>query len=160
MNNLNGKIQTLSLLSRNQEIKMSVQHPHEIKEYLERKEVSERIQRSIQQARSNVTVTISKAASLFGFTESRLREWEKKGLLTADRSILDGKEGHRRYTTNELDKLAILQELFTNGDFSLSNIPVNFNKIWEGIEHKSQNYAPESLPNDPIVDAIPVIDSP
>ncbi len=139
---------------------MSAQHPHDIKEYLQRQDVQERIQQSIQQARSNVTVTISKAASLFSFKESRLREWEKKGLLTTDRITLDGKEGHRRYTTNELSKLAVLQELFTNGGYALGNIPTNFEEIWESIEHKQQNHASETASSGRIEDATPVLDSP
>lgn len=118
---------------------MSIQRPPNLQEYLQRQEVQERIRQSIQQARSNVTVTISKAADLFGFTESRLREWEKKGLLKTDRNTAEGKEGHRRYTTNELDKLAILQELFTKGGFTLGDIPANFEGIWQQNESELQN---------------------
>jgi len=125
-------------------MKMSTQRPQNLQEYLQRPDVQERIQQSILQARSNVTVTISKAAELFDFTESRLREWEKKRLLTTDRSTLDGKEGHRKYTTNELSKLAVLQELFNHGGYAPSDIPTDYNEIWERVEHERQNYTPTS----------------
>ena len=55
---------------------MNTQYSQEIKEYLEHKDVQERILRSIEEARSKATVTISRAAKLFGFSESQLREWE------------------------------------------------------------------------------------
>lgn len=120
---------------------MSTQPSHNLQEYLRRPEVQERIEKSMEKARSNVTVTISKAADLFDFTESRLREWEKKGLLTTDRSTLEGREGHRRYTTNELSKLAVLQELFNHGGYTPSDIPTDYDEIWDGIvAHTRQNH--------------------
>ena len=120
---------------------MSVQRLPEIEKYLLQKDVQERILESIQSARSNVTVTISRAANLFGFSESQLREWEKKGLLTSDRTALaqDGK-GHRQYTTNELNKLAVFKELFQIGGYAPSDIPPDFNAIWEHIEREQQNH--------------------
>lgn len=113
---------------------MNVQKPQEIKEYLQRQDVQERIHKNIQNALSNIKVTTSRAASLFGFSESQLREWEKKKLLKTDRPNQDGKEGHRQYTTNELSKLAIFQELFKNGGYSPGNIPPDFDDIWEHIK--------------------------
>ncbi len=73
------------------------------------KEVQERIQKNMPDARSKVTVTISRAAGLFDFTESQLREWEKRGLLKTERTALsqDSKAstGHRQFTPpDELDK--------------------------------------------------------
>ena len=117
---------------------MSIQPPHNLQEYLQQTVVQERIEKSIQQARSNITVTISKAAELFDFTESRLREWERKRLLNASRTT-EGKDGHRRYTTNELSKLAILHELFNYGGYGPGDVPLDYNEIWERIEHKQQN---------------------
>jgi len=119
---------------------MNVQRSEEIKEYLQQQDVQERIRDSIQNARSNVTVTISRAASLFGFSDSQLREWEKKGLLTTDRPVLDGKEGHRQYTTNELGKLAVFQELFKIGGYSPGDIPTDFDSLWELVESDQQNH--------------------
>jgi GGDEF domain-containing protein len=111
-----------------------------IKEYLQQQEVQERIQRNLQQARSNVTVSISRAASLFGFSESQLREWEKRGLLTSERgAISQAGRGHRQYTTDELSKLAVLQELFKKGNYAPSDIPPDFEILWEHIGGEQYN---------------------
>ena len=107
-----------------------------IKEYLQQQEVQERIQQSLQQARSNVMVSISRAASLFGFSESQLREWEKKGLLTA---IIRDENGRRHYTTYELSKLAVFQELFKQGNYAPSDIPPDFDDLWEHIESEEHH---------------------
>src|SRR5579872_7464410 len=112
---------------------MSIQRQG-IKEYLQQQDVQGRIQQSLQQALSNVTVSISRAASLFGFSESQLREWEKRGLLTSERgSISQDGRGHRQYTTDELSKLAIFQELFKQGNYAPSDIPPDFDDLWEQI---------------------------
>src|SRR5262245_9304386 len=90
-----------------------------IRYHLQSKEVQERIQRHMQDARSKATVTISRASKLFNFSESQLREWEKRGLLKTDRPALssDSKTstGHRQYSTDELDKLALIRELMDQG---------------------------------------------
>jgi GGDEF domain-containing protein len=108
-----------------------------IEAYLRQSDVQERIRRSIQEARENVTVTISKAASLFGFSESKLREWEKRGLLQTERSILsqDGKgsTGHRQYSSAELDKLAVIHELINRGGYGAADIPPDVDRLWEQI---------------------------
>lgn len=112
---------------------MSIQRQG-IKEYLQQQDVQGRIQQNLQQALSNVTVSISRAASLFGFSESQLREWEKRGLLTSERgSISQDGRGHRQYTTDELSKLAIFQELFKQGNYAPSDIPPDFDDLWEQI---------------------------
>src|SRR5207248_4148634 len=107
-----------------------------IRKYLQNKEVQERVQELMLDARSKATVTISRAANLFDFSESQLREWEKRGLLKTDRPELsqDGKKttGHRQYSPEELDKLALIRELMNNG-YSLSEIPSNIDGIWQQI---------------------------
>ena len=55
---------------------------------LQGREIQERILKRMQDARSKATVTISRAAGLFGFSESQLREWERRGLLKSDRPTL------------------------------------------------------------------------
>ncbi len=122
---------------------MNVQRTLGIKDYLQQKDVQERIQESLQDALSNVTVSISRAAHLFDFSESQLREWEKKGLLESDRTALsqDGK-GHRQYTTNELSKLAVFQELIKKGKYSPAEILANLDAIWKHIEREKQNHIP------------------
>ena len=97
----------------------------------------------MRDARSKATVTISRAAGLFKFTESQLREWEKRGLLKTDRPILgqDGKTstGHRQYSPEELDKLALIRELMDQG-YTLSEIPQNIDKIWQQVLIEQQGH--------------------
>jgi GGDEF domain-containing protein len=115
-----------------------------IRKYLQDNEVQERIQKSMLDARSKATVTISRAAGLFNFTESQLREWEKRGLLKTDRPPItsDGKTstGHRQYSPDELDKLALIKELMGQG-YSLSEIPPNIEGIWKQILAEQQDQA-------------------
>ena len=116
-----------------------------VRTYLQSKEVQERIQKSMQDARSKATVTISRAAGLFNFTESQLREWEKRGLLKTERTALsqDSKTstGHRQFSPDELDKLALIRELMDQG-YALSEIPQNIDDIWQQILVKPQNQLP------------------
>ena len=58
-----------------------------IADYLQSREVQERLQEKIGEVRAKSTVTISRAAELFEFTENRLRDWEKRGLLSAERAL-------------------------------------------------------------------------
>ena len=108
----------------------------QIRKHLQDKEVQERVARSMVDARSKATVTISRAAGLFGFSESQLREWEKRGLLQSKRTELpeDSKtqRGHRRFSPDELDKLALIKELMDQG-YTISNIPQDIDDIWEQV---------------------------
>jgi DNA-binding transcriptional MerR regulator/GGDEF domain-containing protein len=108
-----------------------------IRNYLEDKKVQERVTKSMQDAHSKATVTISKAAGLFDFSESQLREWEKRGLLKTERTALQGdsktSKGHRQFSPDELDKLALIKELLDQG-YSLGEIPQNIDGIWEQIK--------------------------
>ncbi len=119
---------------------MHKRNQQDIKEHLRQSEVQTRIWKNIQEARSKATVTISRAASLFDFSESQLREWEKRGLLQTDRGLLsqDGKgsSGHRQYSPAELDKLAIIRELIDQG-YAPGDIPLDINTLWlEGSSHQ------------------------
>ncbi|HLL80854.1 MAG TPA: MerR family transcriptional regulator [Ktedonobacteraceae bacterium] len=109
-----------------------------IKEYLQEREVQKRVQQLMQDARSRATVSISRAANLFGFSENQLRDWEKRGLLQADRSgqTTEGK-GHRQYTTEDLDRLALIRELLNN-DFSINEIPPDILATWHELIRGSQ----------------------
>src|SRR5579863_10476766 len=91
--------------------------PQTIEEYLEQRDVQERIQQKIIDARSAATVTIGRAAGLFEFTENQLRDWElKRGWLKplrpegASQAEQDGKK-HRQYGPAELDRLAVIRVL-------------------------------------------------
>ena len=113
----------------------------QIRKHLQDKEVQERVARSMVDARSKATVTISRAAGLFGFSESQLREWEKRGLLKTERTALpeDSKaaKGHRQFSPDELDKLALIKELLDQ-DYSISEIPQNVDEIWEQVREKQE----------------------
>ena len=114
----------------------------QIRKHLQDKEVQERVARSMVDARSKATVTISRAANLFGFSESQLREWEKRGLLKTKRTVLpeDNKatKGHRQFSPDELDKLALIKELLDRG-YSISEIPQNVDDIWEQLYPKQHD---------------------
>ncbi|HYT46674.1 MAG TPA: helix-turn-helix domain-containing protein, partial [Methylomirabilota bacterium] len=122
-----------------------------IRKYLQSKEVQERIQKSMQDARSKATVTISRAAGLFNFTESQLREWEKRGLLKTERTALsqDSKTstGHRQFSPDELDKLALIRELMDQG-YTLSEIPQNIDDIWQQILEELQRQPSQTKSQD------------
>src|SRR5436309_1944565 len=103
-----------------------------IRKLLQNKEVQDRVQERMQEARSKATVTISRAAGLFGFSETQLREWERRGLLKVDRPALssDSKTstGHRQYSPDELDKLALIRELMDQ-NYGLQEIPQDIDAI-------------------------------
>jgi DNA-binding transcriptional MerR regulator/GGDEF domain-containing protein len=104
-----------------------------IKSYLQTEEVQKRISENMLRRRSEVTVTIGRAAELFGFTENQLRDWEDRGLLTPQRSTKQ-----RQYTLADLDKLTIIRELI-DAKYAPGDIPANVDGIWNefytSIEH-------------------------
>jgi hypothetical protein len=99
-----------------------------IREHLQSKEAQMRILKNIERGRSEATVTIGRAASLFDFTENQLRDWEVKNRLTPNKSA----GGQRLYPLTELDKLAIIRELL-DAKFSPGDIPENIDTIWHAI---------------------------
>jgi DNA-binding transcriptional MerR regulator/GGDEF domain-containing protein/GAF domain-containing protein len=128
-----------------------------VADYLQSKEVQERLQQKIGEVRAKSTVTISRAAELFGFSENRLRDWEKRGLLSAERAAKqDGKgPAHRQYTPADLDKLAVIQALL-DGGYSLSELERAVEVIWQAAGNLADGHAQakeereraESLPLD------------
>lgn len=115
---------------------MNDRRQQSIREYLQQRDAQVRILNAIQQARAGMTVTISRAASLFHFSESQLREWEKRGLLQTERPLLssDGKgsTGHRQYSLQMVSKLAIIKDLLDQG-FAPGDIPANIDTLWEEV---------------------------
>src|SRR5258708_30344521 len=113
-----------------------------VRKHLQSKEVQDRVQKRMQDARSKATVTISRAASLFGFSENRLREWERRGLLKVGRPAItqDSKTstGHRQYAPDELDKLALIRELMDQ-NYGLHEIPQNIDDIWKQVLSEQQS---------------------
>ncbi len=114
-------------------------------------------------ARAKATVTISRAANLFSFTESQLRDWERRGLLRTDRPSLsqDSKTatGHRQYAPEELDKLALIRDLMNEG-YTFSEIPQNIDEIWKQIldEQQSQTWRIQETEHLPIDRRVEYID--
>src|SRR5260370_987451 len=96
-------------------------------DYLQREDVRERIRQNIQRGRSEVTVTIGRAADLFGFSENQLRDWEGRGLLTPQRSTKQ-----RQYSISELDKLAVIRALM-DGGYSPGEILTYADSVWSSI---------------------------
>src|SRR5437763_7764043 len=116
---------------------MMQERNQEIIKYLQREDVQKRILHDMQRIRAEATVTISNAASLFGFTENQLRDWDEKGLLRPQRLAQeltqDGKSMKRRqYTTAELDKLAVIRALMDKG-FSPGTILKNVDAIGSAV---------------------------
>ena len=99
-----------------------------IREHLQSKEAQIRILKNIERGRSEATVTIGRAASLFKFTENQLRDWEARGLVSPNKSA----GGQRLYPLTELDRLAIIRELL-DAKFSPGDIPENVDTIWHAI---------------------------
>ncbi len=117
---------------------MKVVNNEEIKKFLQDEEVRDRVCQHMLDARTRATVTISVAAALSGFTESQLREWDKKGYLQTDRTIpaTEGK-GHRQYTPQDLDKLMLMRELVNKG-YSLGDIFQNLDGLWKQFASEQQ----------------------
>ncbi|GLV57621.1 hypothetical protein KDH_44570 [Dictyobacter sp. S3.2.2.5] len=109
---------------------MDVRSKQSIQEHLQKADVQERILQNIHKGRDEATVTISRAAELFGITENKLRDWEEYGFLNPLRP--GGPKGRRLYTPTELDKLAIIRELI-NAGYAASDIPADIDKLWHTI---------------------------
>lgn len=107
----------------------------DIKLYLQKEDVQERVRQNIQRGRLEVTVTIGRAARLFGFSENQLRDWEDRGLLKPLRPT----GGQRQYPFAELDKLAIIKELIDEGEYAPGSIPADIDKIWASIASEQRD---------------------
>jgi len=104
-----------------------------IEEFLERRDVRERVQKQMKEARTAATVTIGRAAKLFGFSENQLRDWEKRGWLNPQRPYNDSSseqdsKKHRQYAPGELDRLAAIRVLM-DSNYSPAEINQGIDKI-------------------------------
>ncbi len=118
---------------------MDVRSKQSIQQHLQKEDVQERILQNIHKGRDEATVTISRAADLFGITENKLRDWEEYGFLNPLRP--SGPKGRRLYTPSELDKLAIIRELINSG-YSASDIPPDIDKVWHTIRSLREPVVP------------------
>ncbi|GER87309.1 hypothetical protein KDW_14710 [Dictyobacter vulcani] len=126
---------------------MDVRSKQSIQEHLQKADVQQRILQNIHRGRDEATVTISRAAELFGITENKLRDWEEYGFLNPLRP--GGPKGRRLYTPTELDKLAIIRELI-NAGYSASDIPPDIDKLWLTIRSLNELVAPSTAAIGPI----------
>lgn len=110
-----------------------------VRDYLQQTDAQERIRQYMQDVYAKATVTTSNAARIFGFGEQQLRDWEKRGLISTERTIPEGKEtrGHRQFTFDELNKLAILKEL-KEGGFTPGEIPATVDVIWREVTESEE----------------------
>ena len=115
---------------------MNDRNIHNIKSYLQTEEVHKRISETMLRRRSEVTVTIGRAAELFDFTENQLRDWEDRGLLTPQRSTKQ-----RQYTLADLDKLTIIRELI-DAKYAPGDIPLDIDSIWYEIYSPIEQVSP------------------
>lgn len=104
--------------------------PFSIKEYLRQPDTKEKIQRKMIEARSAATVTITRAADLFGFTDTQLRDWDRNGFVSPPRS--DGAKQddkkHRQYSRAELDVLAAIR-ILRDDSYPITEIKQNIEVI-------------------------------
>jgi GGDEF domain-containing protein len=110
-----------------------------IRQHLQKPDAQQRISATINSARTNATVTTSGAARLLDLGEQQLRDWEKRGLISTTRHLIEGKQtqGHRQFSLDELDRLAVIKELveegkFTPGDFE--NNSSSIEEIWREVK--------------------------
>src|SRR5260370_37041984 len=104
--------------------------PFSIEEYLRLSDCQEKIQRKIIEARSAATVTITRAADLYGFSDTQLRDWDRLGFVSPPRSVgtkQDDKK-HRQYSRAELDVLAAIR-ILRDGSYPITEIKQNIEVI-------------------------------
>ena len=115
-----------------------------IRQHLQQLDVQKRIQESIRTVRANATVTTSGASRLLELGEQQLRDWEKRGLISTERSSTEGKQtlGHRQFALAELEKLAVMKELIKEGHFApgdFENISTSIEGIWREVAATEQS---------------------
>jgi DNA-binding transcriptional MerR regulator len=103
-----------------------------IDEYLRQLDTREKIQRKMIEAGSAATVTVTRAADLFGFSGTQLRDWDKLGFVSPPRSEGATQEDkkHRQYSRAELDVLATIRILRDNG-YSINEIKQHIDVVRE-----------------------------
>lgn len=120
---------------------MSIVNSNDVEKFLQDREVQVRVRQRMLDARARAAVTISVAAALSGFSESQLREMEKRGWVRSLRSESAEEQDtrkHRLYAPGELDCLAMLHEL-TEQDYTTAEIDQNIDYIRQEAAILSQN---------------------
>jgi DNA-binding transcriptional MerR regulator/GGDEF domain-containing protein len=110
----------------------SQQSTEALRAYLQRDEVQTRIRQSIKDSREGATVSIGRMAQLFHMKEAKIRELDAHHLLNPSRTK-DSNTGQRQYPPSQLEKLAIINELLTQGRYSVNDIPENIDELWKSL---------------------------
>ena len=120
-------------MNRSQNPDTNAEQMSRIRQHLQKPDVQKRIYASIDSVRTNATVTTSGAARLLELGEQQLRDWEKRGLISTKRPTIAGKEtqGHRQFSLDELDRLAVIKELIDEGGFTPGDFEKNSNSVEE-----------------------------
>lgn len=138
-------------MSRQIALNSSDENIERVRSHLQQRSAQERIRKYIQDARDRATVTTSRAAGMFGFGEQQLRDWEKRKLISTNRTSTGSSEegnvtlGHRQFNLDELDKLAIIKELMSGGGFSSSAIPARVDLIWREVIATEERQTPPAI---------------
>jgi DNA-binding transcriptional MerR regulator/GGDEF domain-containing protein len=103
-----------------------------LRAYLQQDDVQARIQQSITNSRDGATVSIGRMAQLFHMKEAKIRELDARRLLKPSRTK-ESSTGQRQYAPAELEKLAIINDLLTQGRFSVYEIPENIDELWKSL---------------------------
>lgn len=106
---------------------MDEQNLQSIKQYLQNREVQERIRQNILSCHSKITVSIGEVVKLLDLTQNQLRKWEVKGLLQPQKVGT-----HRHYSLQDLEKLVVIHELI-NSKYPPRAIPPDIYTIWQSI---------------------------
>lgn len=128
-----------------------------IRRHLQQPEAQQRIRHSMHNARLKATVTTSRVAELLDLGQQQLRDWDNRGLIKSERtstiSTEEGKQskGHRQFSLDELDKLALIKELTDRGGITPGDLLPYIEEIWrEGLvaelPAQEELHDPEVLP--------------
>lgn len=97
-----------------------------LRAYLQQPAVRARLQGQFQSIQGQLTTSIGQATRILGISEFQARSWEEQGILSPSRSathVAASKyPGQRRYSVDDLFKMAVAQEL--SQEFSLAEIAV------------------------------------
>ncbi len=121
---------------------MKVVNNKDIGKFLQDSGVLESLRRRLLDVRSHAAVTISVAAQLSGFSESQLRELEKRGWVNPSRpehnhsSEQEGRK-HCQYTPIDLDSLIIIRTLMDE-NYSSVEIGQNIDSVRQAAKRLGQ----------------------
>ncbi len=126
----------------------SPQSNESLRAYLSRDDVRSRISQNIKDSREGATVSIGRMAQLFHMKESKIRDLDARGLLSPSRTK-DTNTGQRQYAPSQLEKLAIINELLSQGRYSAGDIPDNIEELWASLAPTNGQSVSAARPGEP-----------